>query len=38
MAERAGARETEEIAGASHAIGVSQPGAVGEMIRQAATA
>ena len=36
MAERAGARRTVEIAGASHAITVSHPGAVVELILEAA--
>jgi pimeloyl-ACP methyl ester carboxylesterase len=36
MAERAGARRTVEIPGASHAISVSQPEAVAECIREAA--
>ena len=36
MAERAGSRRTVEIPGASHAAGVSQPGAVVELIREAA--
>ena len=36
MAERAGARRTVEIAGASHATAVSQPGAVVELILEAA--
>ena len=35
MAERAGARRTLEIAGASHAATVSQPGAVVELILEA---
>jgi pimeloyl-ACP methyl ester carboxylesterase len=35
-AERAGARRTVEIAGASHAAAVSQPGAVVELILEAA--
>ena len=35
-AERAGARRTVEIAGASHAVAVSQPGAVAELILEAA--
>ena len=38
MAERAGARSTVEIAGASHAAPVSQPGAVTELILEAAEA
>lgn len=33
MAERAGSRGTREIAGASHAIAASQPGAVAAVIR-----
>lgn len=36
MAQRAGAKNTHEIAGASHALSVSQPDAVAEMILQAA--
>jgi pimeloyl-ACP methyl ester carboxylesterase len=36
MASRAGARDVREIAGASHALSVSQPDAVAEMIREAA--
>ena len=36
MAERAGSRRTVEVPGASHAAGVSQPGAVVELIREAA--
>ncbi|WP_229067528.1 alpha/beta fold hydrolase [Actinoplanes sp. DH11] len=36
MAERAGARTTVELPGASHAIPASQPGAVAEVILQAA--
>jgi pimeloyl-ACP methyl ester carboxylesterase len=36
MAERAGARRTIEIPGASHAITVSQPGATAELILEAA--
>jgi pimeloyl-ACP methyl ester carboxylesterase len=35
-AERAGARRVLEIAGASHAVAVSQPGAVAELILEAA--
>ncbi|WP_330230446.1 alpha/beta hydrolase [Nocardia sp. NBC_00508] len=35
MAERAGARDTVEIAGASHALAVSQPDAVAEVIANA---
>jgi pimeloyl-ACP methyl ester carboxylesterase len=35
-AERAGARRTVELAGASHAASVSQPGAVAELILEAA--
>lgn len=38
MAERARAREAVEIKGASHAVGVSQPEAVAEMILRAAKA
>lgn len=38
MAERAGAREVVEIKGASHAVGVSQPEAVTEMILHAVKA
>lgn len=38
MAERAGARTTEEIAEASHACVVSRPEAVTEMIRRAGVA
>jgi pimeloyl-ACP methyl ester carboxylesterase len=38
MAERARARRTEEIAGGSHAIGVSQPEAVAAMIGEAVAA
>ncbi|WP_327589565.1 alpha/beta hydrolase [Nonomuraea sp. NBC_00507] len=38
MAERAGARERVEIAGASHALPASQPGAVAELIMQAVKA
>ena len=38
MAERARAREVVEIKGASHAVGVSQPEAVAEMILHAAKA
>ena len=34
-AERAGARRVVEIAGASHAVAVSQPGAVAELILEA---
>jgi pimeloyl-ACP methyl ester carboxylesterase len=37
-AERAGSVATHEIAGASHAISVSQPGAVAEMIAEAGMA
>ena len=37
MAERAGARRTVEVPGASHAITVSQPGATAELILEAAT-
>ena len=37
-AERAGARRTVEIAGASHAAAVSQPGAVAELILEAVAA
>jgi pimeloyl-ACP methyl ester carboxylesterase len=36
MAERAGARRTLELPGASHAISVSQPGATAELILEAA--
>ena len=36
MAERAGARRTIEITGASHAAAVSQPGAVVECVREVA--
>jgi pimeloyl-ACP methyl ester carboxylesterase len=36
MAERAGARRTVEIPGASHAISVSQPEATAEVILEAA--
>jgi pimeloyl-ACP methyl ester carboxylesterase len=36
MAERAGARRTMEIRGASHAIAVSQPDATAELILEAA--
>ena len=36
MAERAGARRLVEIAGASHAIAVSQPGPTAELILEAA--
>jgi pimeloyl-ACP methyl ester carboxylesterase len=36
LAERAGARRTVEIPGASHAISVSQPGATAEVILEAA--
>jgi pimeloyl-ACP methyl ester carboxylesterase len=36
MAERAGARRTVEVPGASHAITVSQPGATAELILEAA--
>ncbi|GLW22635.1 alpha/beta hydrolase [Microbispora amethystogenes] len=36
MAERAGARRTREIAGASHAVAASQPDAVTAVIRDAA--
>jgi pimeloyl-ACP methyl ester carboxylesterase len=35
MAERAGARDVREIAGASHALAVSQPAAVADSILQA---
>jgi pimeloyl-ACP methyl ester carboxylesterase len=38
MAERAGARRTIEIAGASHAISVSQPEATAQLILEAAAA
>jgi pimeloyl-ACP methyl ester carboxylesterase len=37
MAERAGARRTLEIPGASHAIAVSQPAATAELIQEAAS-
>jgi pimeloyl-ACP methyl ester carboxylesterase len=36
MAERAGARDTIEIPGASHAIPVSHPDATAQMILEAA--
>ena len=36
MAERAGARRTVEIAGASHAAAVSQPDATARLILEAA--
>ena len=36
LAERAGARRTVEIPGASHAISVSQPEATAELILEAA--
>jgi len=36
MAERAGAKSMREIAGASHALSVSAPGAVAETILEAA--
>ena len=36
MAERAGARRTVEIPGASHAVAVSQPEATAEIILEAA--
>jgi hypothetical protein len=36
MAERAGARRTTEIPGASHAITVSQPEATAQLILKAA--
>ncbi len=36
MAERAGARRTLEIPGASHAISVSQPEATSDLILEAA--
>ncbi|ETK33453.1 alpha/beta fold hydrolase [Microbispora sp. ATCC PTA-5024] len=35
MAERAGSRGTREIAGASHAVGVSQPDAVAAAVLDA---
>ena len=35
MADRAGARAAREIEGGSHALGVSQPGAVAETILEA---
>jgi pimeloyl-ACP methyl ester carboxylesterase len=38
MAERAGSRRTVEVKGASHAVGVSNPFAVADLIREAATA
>ncbi|GAB2574297.1 alpha/beta fold hydrolase [Kribbella endophytica] len=38
FAERAGARVTREIEGASHALSVSQPGPVAEVILEAVTA
>jgi pimeloyl-ACP methyl ester carboxylesterase len=38
MAERAGARRTIEVPGASHAITVSQPEATAQLILEAATA
>jgi pimeloyl-ACP methyl ester carboxylesterase len=38
MAERAGAREVAEIEGASHAVGVSHPDEVADMILHAAKA
>ena len=38
MAERAGARETVEIEGASHAVAVSHPGEVADVILRAAKA
>ncbi|MDG4825608.1 alpha/beta hydrolase [Asanoa sp. WMMD1127] len=38
MADRAGAKETHQIAGASHALSVSQPAAVTETIRAAVAA
>jgi hypothetical protein len=36
MAQRAGARRTIEVAGASHAVAVSQPKATADLILQAA--
>ena len=38
MAERAGAKATVELAGASHALTVSRPGEVAEVITSAVTA
>jgi pimeloyl-ACP methyl ester carboxylesterase len=38
MAERAGARRTIEVPGASHAITVSQPEATAQLILEAAAA
>jgi pimeloyl-ACP methyl ester carboxylesterase len=38
MAERAGARRTAEIAGASHVVGMSHPAETAQMILEAATA
>ncbi|HWK27553.1 MAG TPA: alpha/beta hydrolase [Solirubrobacter sp.] len=38
MARRAGARRTLELPGASHAVGVSRPAAVADVILEAATA
>jgi pimeloyl-ACP methyl ester carboxylesterase len=38
FAERAGAKDTREVAGGSHALSVSQPGAVAESILQAVDA
>jgi pimeloyl-ACP methyl ester carboxylesterase len=38
LAERAGARRTEEIAGASHVVGMSHPDALVAMIREAVEA
>jgi hypothetical protein len=38
MAERAGARATVEVPGASHALPASQPQAVADFILQAANA
>ena len=38
MAQRAGARRTVEIAGASHAVGVSHPAEVADLILEAARA
>jgi pimeloyl-ACP methyl ester carboxylesterase len=35
MAERAGSRRTEDVAGASHAVGVSQPEIVTSVILDA---
>jgi hypothetical protein len=38
MAERAGSRRTEEIAGASHVVGMSHPAETVRIILEAATA